>query len=309
MFSSLFGKKSYAFNIDLEVLADPTLLVGNDGLIIDSNQSFTKHLGWPQKELAKESVHMLIPSRVISKRNHDEKMRKYKYGQKSNFIGYDKVLPVKDSHDKEHLYRVRISPVQSSKKTVNFLCFFKPTDDHHVVLNPSLVLEEIEKHLKELPPQYVFRDFLEDRKELVTLRLCKEYLQGELSALKSLIVDNCTVPTMINYIGDVVYEPRTPHLKSFKALLHRTRGQPDVVYLNVIVLRLLFPILVSKHPELKEELKIVFQEIYNILNKEHSNISTENYSSRSDCGSIDLEKSNILIASFSGNMVDSDRSD
>lgn len=285
MFSSLFGTKSHAFNIDLEVLADPALIVGADGRVIDANGSFTKQMGWQKNELLKESVHMLIPNRVISKRNHDEKMKSYKYGQKSNFIGYDKVLPVKDNHEKEHLCHVRIVPVQQTSKKVQFLCFFKPAQNLHVTLNPKAVFEEIRESLKDMPSDYAFRDTLPDRKDLATLRLCKEYIQGELDSLRFLIVDNCTVPAMINYIVSVIHEPRTPHLRSLQALLNRSVARGDIAYLNIVTLRLLFPILMSKHSETREEFKLIFQKIYDLLNKDQA----------SSMESIEFETSRLLI--------------
>ena len=179
---------------------------------------------------------------------------------------------------------------------MQFLCFFKPTQNNHVTLNPKAVFEEVAQSLKDLPSDYAFRETLPDRKDLAALRLCKEYIQGELDTLRLLIVDNCTVPAMISYIVSSIHEPRTPHLKGLQALLNRSVARGDIAYLNIVTLRLLFPILMTKYPEMKEPFKQIFQKIYDFLNKDQVS-SVENYN---------FDSSRLLI-DFASELSDSSR--
>ena len=279
MFNFLKSNHTYAYNFDLEVIADPTLLVNTNAEVMDCNSAFSTATGWKKELIVKENVFMFVPYQIINKKAHDEKIKNYKIGQKSNFVGHEKMLPIKDANENVVLCQVRILPLQQGKKGLNFLVIAKPALQSEHILNPRGVFQEIVDNLKEIPREYEFRDFLENRKELTTLRLCKEYLQGELGVLRSLIVDNSSVPSFVNYIVTLIHEPNSPHLKNFKALINRTQAKPDIVYLNIIVLRLLFPVLFSKHPEIKGNLKTVFQKIYDRLNRDQdrSNESLESF--------------------------------
>ena len=269
MLSRLISKKKqriYAFKFDVESISDPVLFVNSNAEVIDCNSAFSSALGWKKELIVNENVFTLSPYQIINKKTHDEKIQNYRMGQKSNFVGHEKTLPIKDANENVILCRVRILPLQQGKKGLNFLVFMKPVFHNDLILDPKGVLKEIEQHMKEIPRDYDFRQFLPDQREMGVLRVCRIYLQRELLTLQTLIVDNSSVPWIVNYIVSLIHDPRSPHLKTFKALLNSTRAQPDVDYVNIIALRLLFPVLFSKYPDLRDSLCLLFQKIYDRLN-------------------------------------------
>lgn len=260
MLSALFTRETHKFSIDLEVLHDPTLLVQANGLITHTNTAFTQALGWKHDELVNESVHMLIPLRIISKKAHDDKMQNYKYGTKSNFIGYDKILPIKDNKESERLFRVQIVPVQKAK-TLTFLAFFKAINFDFIVLNSQSLLSELQTRLKKLPADYNFQEQLVEHEDQACLRIAREYINGDLLMLSSLISANYHIAPLIDYAVTLIANPITNHLKKMKQALFRYSEHPHV-YLNFVCLRLLFPHLYVNNPNLHSPLKKVFETIY-----------------------------------------------
>eukprot|EP01099_Mayorella_cantabrigiensis_P006824 TRINITY_DN5827_c0_g1_i1.p1 TRINITY_DN5827_c0_g1~~TRINITY_DN5827_c0_g1_i1.p1 ORF type:complete len:281 (-),score=55.05 TRINITY_DN5827_c0_g1_i1:93-902(-) len=257
-------------SVDLDKLQQPAIFVTDQGVVDKVNTRFCDMFGWKPTEIQKQNVSLIVSPKMVKKTAHDAKLKGYKLNKESQIIGKPSVLPVKNVDDEEVFCSVQIVPIGTGKSYC-FLCFFAPVFERSVVFEDGDLLEVLKSQLDKCEKTENFRQNSVRTTEVVSV--VKSFLEEEIVLITRFLYDNYMLEETWKLAKYLLWRQKRGKLQILYELMMKRFENPQIVYANLVCLRIIFPLLSSKSEQVMQKVVAFTQEFYNVIEESSSKTS------------------------------------
>ena len=190
-----------------------------------------------------ENVFTLIPSSLITKKAHDQRIEHYnKSKEVSPYLGKIRTVPIMDGIGEIQWKNIQIIRLEEDKKKKDK----KPYPPSFVVMFSEVMIvnlfpnlqDMITKQVQSLPISTDFRST--DPHTTPVVQLIRSYLYQEISIFTNFFIQHPQAERLPTFFTFIIQKYPTGKLKYIQSLFSCFR-QPDIAFANVLVLRILCP--------------------------------------------------------------------